>query len=119
MGRGMRVYTDSNQRVLNVTVRNCKIHNSRASNLIFTGSRKINSLLPLENMTVENCDLYWAGSYYPKRHSTTIGWPGNLTFRAVQNSVVRGCKIHENWGESILVARIADSVSDGVESSSF
>lgn len=102
MGRGMRVFSPNNTRITNVTIQNCNIHHNRASNLIFTGS-KINGQLPISGVKVINCELHWAGNFYPKRHGTNVGWPGCLTFRAVENGLVRGCKIHNNWGESILL----------------
>jgi hypothetical protein len=103
MGRAMRIYSLPGQNISHVTLRNCHVHDNRAANVLFYG-RKEGTNFSVRNVAVDGCDLSGSGNFYQGKRSPSVAdWPGNLSFRSVENIVVRNSVIHENWGEAVLL----------------
>ncbi len=96
MGRGISV-TNDDLRLLEITLRNNQVHDTRHAGILVAGKG-------VENGLIENNVVWHAGSaatWVDGRSGKIFGWPVSLMVRFSNRVVIRGNTVYENWGEGI------------------
>ena len=97
LGRGLRIFSATGHHD-NVTVSNCEISYSRWHTVTAYG----------DSDTLDGCDIHHSNMFAPfsRSASTSAGgmnWGSGIGQAESTNLTVKNCKIHEHWGEGIIL----------------
>lgn len=91
--QGVGISISGPSAIQQIVIRDCQIHETR--NAAIRG-------LSINQLLVENCDIYHAGNYAPyDRPSEQLQWMPIVKAMDSANLVYRNNVIHENWGEGL------------------
>jgi hypothetical protein len=92
-GRGMIISHTKENRVHNVVVSDCSIHDTRNATLLIQDA---------DGILIEGCDIYHSGDYAPHdRDPKVLNWPHAVTSINSTYVIYRGNVIHNSWGEGV------------------
>lgn len=93
LGRGLIVDGIAENRVTNVVIEKCSIHDIRNSPIhVFDG----------DYITIQECDIYHGSDYATHdRSAGELNWPHAVTALNSTYVTIRNNTVHENWGEGV------------------
>jgi parallel beta-helix repeat protein len=103
-GRG--IVTNRNN-LTGITISNCNVHHSMSENILIASTNTI-----VENCEISQGTLRAAPSpYNPANSSHTSPWDGGIVISQLPNAntTIRNNRIHNNWGEGIIILRVSDA----------
>lgn len=97
LGRGLRIFSSTGHHD-NVTVSNCEISYSRWHTVTAYGDSDV----------LDGCDIHHSNMFAPFSRSASTGaggmnWGSGIGQAESTNLTVQNCKIHEHWGEGIIL----------------
>lgn len=99
--RGVRVYGSTANRVRNVVIRNCTIHDIEEIGLLFFAA---------DGCVADNCRGYNLDMYFHPSVRPNGDWGGGFVMsgRAI-NCAIKNCEVSDCWGEAIIIDKGSDN----------